>query len=138
MSEKLSIKDIQTEFNELCQKIKPSDSVYTFPTVRQDDGFEHLEVCGDEYHLVVTERGLENSRQITRSKDELLYWLVSSFVWGLASKFELQNRIPEQDFRRLFFAKQIEYLKMADPRWANRKQMEFDEILTRHPFNDTL
>lgn len=138
MSENPIIKNIQTEFNKLCQKIKPTDNVYIFPTVRQDDGFEHLEICKDEYHLIVTERGLENSRQITSSEDEILYWLVSSFVWGLASKFELQNRIPKQDFRRLFFAQQIAYLKIVNSKWASRKQKEFDEILTIHPFKDSL
>lgn len=126
------------EFNDLCQKIKSSETKYSFPTVRQDDGFEHLEIIGDEYHLVVTERGLELSRRKTKSKDEILYWLVSSFAWGLASKFELENRIENQDFRRLFFAKQIEYLKIVNEDWARRKQKEFDDILARHPFNDEL
>lgn len=138
MCENPILTNILGEFNELCQKIKPSDRVYRFPTVRQDDGFQHLEICGDEYHLVVTERGMEYSRDITTSKDEILYWLVSSFAWGLASRFELENRVPNQDFRRLFFAKQVEYLKTVDAKWADLKQKEFDEILTSHPFNDSL
>lgn len=129
---------IQNEFDELCQKIKPSDKKYVFPTVRQDDGFEHLEIGEDEYHLIVTERGLELSRQTTASKDEILYWLVSSFVWGLASEFELKYRVRNQDFRRLFFAKQIEYLDKVNSFWAQRKQKEIEEILERHPFNDGL
>ena len=132
------MENLLNEFNDLCKKIKPSETKYSFPTVRQDDGFEHLEIIDDEYHLIVTERGLENSRQKTTSKDEILYWLVASFAWGLASKFELENRIENQDFRRLFFAKQIEYLKIVNEDWAGRKQKEFDEILAKHPFNEEL
>ena len=47
-NEKL-IEFIQNEFNELCQKINPSAKKYIFPTVRQDNGFEHLEVGENEY-----------------------------------------------------------------------------------------
>jgi hypothetical protein len=137
-SNKKLIELIENEFNELCQKIKPSDKKYIFPTVRQDDGFEHLEIGEDEYHLIVTERGLELSRQTTKSKDEILYWLVSSFVWGWAGEFELKHRIKNQDFRRLFFAKQIEYLQKVNPFWAQRKRKEIEEILEKHPFNDDL
>lgn len=129
---------IQNEFDELCQKIKPSEKKYIFPTIRQDDGFEHLEVGEDQYRLIVTERGRENSRQTTKSKDEILYWLVSSFVWGLANRFELENRVENQDFRRLFFVKQIEYLNRVNQNWADRKRTELEEILTKFPFDDSL
>ncbi|MEZ5347385.1 MAG: Imm63 family immunity protein [Pyrinomonadaceae bacterium] len=129
---------LQEEFDGLCRKISPRDTPYRFPTVRSDFGFEHLEIIEDEYHLVVTERGLELSRQITKSKDEVLYWMVSSLAWGLASKFELHNRIEGQDFRRLFFAKQVEYLGRVNKYWAEEKQKEFDEVLKKHPFNDSL
>jgi hypothetical protein len=136
-NEKL-IEFIQNEFNELCQKINPSAKKYISPTVRQDNGFEHLEVGENEYYLIVTERGLELSRQTTKSKDEILYWLVSSFVWALAGEFELKHRIKNQDFRRLFFAKQIECLQKVNSFWAERKQKEFEKILEKHPFNDRL
>lgn len=51
------------------EKFRQKDTPYFFPTVRSDDGFEHLEISGNEYHLVVTERGFEISRQTTNSKD---------------------------------------------------------------------
>ncbi len=138
MSEQNLIELIQAEFDELCQKIKPSETKYIFPTVRQDDGSEHLEIGRNEYHLIVTERGQENSRKKTKSKDEVLYWLVSSFVWGLAIKFELKNRIENQDFRRLFFAKQIELLEIVNENWARRKRKNLDGILEKYPFDDDL
>ncbi|MCB1022864.1 MAG: hypothetical protein KDB79_00640, partial [Acidobacteria bacterium] len=104
--------------------------------VRSDDGFEHLEISENAYHLVVTERGLEISRRTTSSKDEILYWMVASLAWGLATNFELHNRIPGEDSRRLLFAKQIEYLRRVNASWAERKQKEFDEILQKYPFDD--
>ncbi|MCB1024529.1 MAG: hypothetical protein KDB79_09070, partial [Acidobacteria bacterium] len=55
------IKLLQEEFDHLCRKISPRDEPYRFPVVRSDDGFEHLEISENAYHLVVTERGLEIS-----------------------------------------------------------------------------
>ncbi len=125
---------LQKEFDSLCRKISPKETPYRFPTIRSDDGFEHLEISGDEYHIVVTERGLETERKTTNSKDEVLYWMVASLAWGLASTFELHNRVEGEDFRRLFFAKQVEYLGRVNKVWAEKKQSEFNEILTKHPF----
>ena len=132
------IEQIQLEFNVYLQRINPAFTESPIQTVRGDDGTSHLEIIDDAYHYIATERGLILNRQVTRDKEELLYWLVSELAWGMAITFEFKNRIKGQSFRRLLFAKTIEHLTRANPAWAERKQKEFDEILAIHPFDDKL
>lgn len=136
MSRSLLIKLLQGEYNEICQKVCVSEKPYSFLTERTDDGSPHIEISGNEYHLVVTERGLELSRQTTKSKDELLYWLISQAALGMSVSFEFSNRVEKQDSRRLIFARQIELLGKANPLWADRRQNEINEILRENPYLD--
>ena len=134
----LSIETIQLELNEYYSRINPSFNNITIQTKRGDDGTPHIEIYDDAYHYIVTERGLNLSEKTTRDKDELLYWLVDDIAWGMARVYEFKNRIKGQSFRRLLFAKNIEYLNRANPAWAQRKQKEFDAILSVHPFDDNV
>lgn len=136
MSRSLLIKLLQGEYNKICQKVRSSETPYSFMTERTDDGSPHIEISKNEYHLVATERGLELSRQTTKSKDELLYWLVSQNTFWMAVEFEFANRIETQDSRRLIFMKQNELLSKASPGWADRRQNEIAEILKENPFLD--
>jgi len=138
MSKSLLAKLLQGEYNEICQKIRASENSYSFPTERNDDGSPHIEISGNEYHIVTTERGLELSRQTTKSKEELLYWLTAQMTFGSSVSFEFSNRIENQDSRRLIFAKQIELLNKTNPLWAERRQLEIDEILRKNPYLDNL
>ncbi|NJM41318.1 MAG: hypothetical protein HC853_11410 [Anaerolineae bacterium] len=67
--------------------------------------FLQTEFADRQYHYIVTERGLELSRQTTTDKDELLYWLVSSIASARASPYEFRHRVRGQSFRRLMFAR---------------------------------
>jgi len=133
---KITIEKVEFEFNEYCRRINPSFPEIHIQTIPGDDGTSHLEITDDTFHYITTERGLELSRKSTPNKNELLYWLVDELAWGMALTYEFKNRIKGQSFRRLLFAKNIEYLNQANPVWAKRKQKEFDAILTVHPFDD--
>jgi hypothetical protein len=108
----------------------------SFHTAAQHDGSAHVEVAGDAYYYVVTERGTEFERRRTRDSDELLYWLLSDIVFSLTSEYELRHRIAGQDFRRLLFQKQVELMGQLDPGWSERKAHEIQAILSTHPFDD--
>lgn len=138
MSKILLLELLQNEYDQLCQKIKPSENSYRFLTTRQDDGSPHIEIGENEYHLVVTERGLELSRETLKSKDELLYLLVSQLTFWMAVEFEFKHRVENQDARRLISAKQIELINKANPLWADQTQREIAEILAKNPFMDDL
>lgn len=133
-----TIDALQNEYNELLQKIRPSEHFYRFATERQDDGSPHVEIVEKEYHVVSTERGLDLSRKRFATKAEVLYDLIALDTFWMGADFEFKNRIENRDVRRLIFAKQIELLNRANPLWANRRQNEIDAILTQSPFSDDL
>jgi hypothetical protein len=121
----------------LLAPLKPRYSTQrSVQTIRTDDGSPHVEFVDGKYNYVVTERGSEFQRKIARDEDELLYWLMADVVTGVSLQFELENRIPGQDSRRQWFAKSIELLGRLDPKWAERKESEYQVVLELHPFRD--
>ena len=121
----------------LCGESKPAYlfSVASSPT---HSGAPHIEIAGDEYHFVVTERGSEFERRETKDVDDILYWLVEGDVGDLARSCELKNRVEAQDSRRLWFQKELELLNAVNRGWAKRKEAEQKQVLNEHPFRDSI
>jgi len=103
-------------------------------TAPQHDGSAHVEERGGVFSYVVTERGQEFERRVARSEDEMLYWLVSDEVLDLASRYELEHRVPGQDSRRLMFQRELELLEGLEPAWSERKRIEIEAILKEYPY----
>jgi hypothetical protein len=131
-----SVTRLQSEFARLCKRIDPSFARIRFRTTPGHDGSTHVEISSREYHYIATERGQEIFHKRTKRKDELLYWLVSDVAWSLACDFELRHRVKGQSFRRLLFAKELEYLEKVKPEWAKAKREEIEAILREHPYDD--
>lgn len=129
----LSVRQLRTRYAALCAKLGAARTLYT---AAQHDGSAHVEVCGDSYHYVVTERGTEFERRRTTDTDELLFWLMSDVTFSLASEYELRHRVDGRDFRRLLFQKQIELMGQLNADWSERKKQEIERVLTAHPFDD--
>lgn len=54
----------------------------------------------------------------------------------MACAYELEHRIPGQDFRRLMFSKRVELLTSIDPDMGRRGKEQIAETLRNAPFND--
>ncbi len=121
------------KYRHYCALLGREAVVHTTP---QHNGSPHAEVVDGRYHYVVTERGRELERRIAENEDEMLYWLVSDLVFGLATKYELEHRVPDKDFRRLLFAREIELMEKVNPEWAERTRQKIRNILAKHPYND--
>lgn len=104
----------------------------TLPTTPQHDGSAHAEQIDEFYYFVVT----EFERRQTIDPDELLSWFVRGLTGDLAREWELKNRIPHQDSRRLWFRKHIELLKDIEEAWATAQEIEYVDVLVNHPFDD--
>ena len=89
------------------------------------------------YFEAATERGEETYRRETNDSNEFLSWLVKSMASGLASEWASRNRIKGQDFRRQYFAKNIEILKSINETWAVEEENHLEEMLSRAPFDDS-
>jgi hypothetical protein len=104
-------------------------------TTPQHDGSAHVEEEGGVFAYVVTERGQEYERRLTRDEDDLLYWVVADETFELAGRYELQHRVPGQDSRRVLFQRELELLRRLSPAWSDRKRAEIDAILKEHPYS---
>lgn len=104
-------------------------------TVRDSQG----EFCfADEngYHYRVIERGTLYRDDITQNFSEITYWAIEGEVAWASAIYEAKNRIPNQDFRRVMFAKRLQYLESIDPEYAQRARAEIGAILNKAPFID--
>ena len=127
---------LREKYRQLSIRLGASPTFQTFFETAQHDGTPHVEIDGDEYIYVVTERGLRYDEQRTTDEDEILYWLLADASWAMASGYELRNRIEGQDFRRLLFAKDIELMENVNREWGERKRKYYANILMEHPYND--
>ena len=93
-------KEVRSIGKKLCGEEKPA-YLFSVASSATHSGAPHVEIVGDEYHFVVTERGSEFERRKTKDVDELLYWFVSGDVGQLARDWELKRRVDGQDSRRL-------------------------------------
>ncbi|MBA4016514.1 MAG: hypothetical protein C0483_04945 [Pirellula sp.] len=132
----LSHSTLRNRYYALCKRLGAPRTASVYHTVGTGFGDPHVEINSAGYHYVVTERGQEYRRRTTTDAEELLYWLISDVVFDMASKYELQHRVPKQDGRRLMFQKRIELISTLSPEWAERKRAEIEAILAEHPYSD--
>ena len=117
--------------------VKKGDRAYLdFDTVSKHDGGPHVELVDGELHFVICERGTEYERRVAKGEDELLYWLVSSITFSLATDWECRNRIPDQDTRIGWMNKELEILQTINPRWAIRRYEERKGLLAKGLLRD--
>jgi Immunity protein 63 len=102
----------------------------------EDGARPHVEVDKKMYHYVIVERGRKFERRSTENIQELLYWVFSTICNSLAFSYELNNRIEDQDCRRLAFPKQIELMEMISDNFGQKAKEEIDAILKTHPYDD--
>lgn len=88
------------------------------------------------YHYVILERGKISEHKVTDDLFEISYWILESEVFSMAVKFELNNRINNQDSRRLIFMKQLELLNEIGEEYRKRDEMNIEEILKKNPYHD--
>lgn len=132
----MTIEELQADYDRLCQRIKPTPNQYRFATERSDCGAPHVELIGNEIHVVTTERGLELSREVYTIREDFLYAMVALDTFWMGVDHEFRNRIEDRDCRRIIFAKQLELLERIDPDYAERRAKEIEVTLRENPYND--
>lgn len=102
----------------------------------EDAARPHVEVDGPVMQYVVVERGQELSRETFADVDGLLARIFKDVTFQMASHFELRNRRPNEDARRVLFAKQLELLGRLSPDWAEQQRATLNRVLLEYPFTD--
>ena len=134
----LNINEIQHEVDKLTLKINyPAHSI-TLCTAPSGDGTPYISFDNEEYNYIYSERGYEFSRKISKSIDDLLYWIMHSFVSEVAFAYELKHRIHGRDGRRMAFPMIVELMANMNSEWGIRSQEDINEILSNAPYNDSL
>jgi len=132
----LALSDVENKIAELAKKIGAAQGILPTYGYSEQTGRPHIEINPQGYHYVAAERGQESERHTTFDLDELLYWVFADVAFGIATNYELKNRIEDQDCRRIIFQGQVELLEMLSPQWAARQVQEQKEILEKYPFDD--
>ena len=129
--------ELRKNFEALCDSLDAGGEYRSwFKTSPAHDGSAHIELVGDTFDFIVTERGCEFERRQTKDAEVVLYWLMSDVTSDMALKYELRNRKPAEDFRRQYFAEQVRLLRLLRTDWADAFRERIRDILKAHPFND--
>lgn len=133
----LTVNEIQDKVNLLGSIINiPSKDLHIYPSP-PGDGTPHIAIEGDSYNYVYSERGIEFCRRTTSSLDELLYWIMFDFIHKIAVRYELKNRVPYHDGRRIIFPMIIDLMAKINPEWGIRVKNEINNTLQNSPYDDT-
>ena len=133
-----SISTIRKKVSEYGKKIHAPSHLLSVRASSDGFGTPHIEIDENGYNYVVSERGEEFERRQTKDIDKLLYWIFKQIVFIMASDYELENRKPNEDFRRQLFAKQIELMEQLDSKFAQWNKEDLDKILEESPYDDNL
>lgn len=133
----LTLPEIKAEVDRLAAKIDaPENLLPTYGTSR-DFAYPHIEVDSRFYYYVVVERGQELDRKWAPFLDQLLEWIFVGVTSQMAGTYELAHRVESEDFRRIWFARQIELLTLLNSDWATREDERHKGILRQCPFSDS-
>ena len=137
--------ELQEHINRIYKRVKPAaerDGVYREISTKfkkaNAGGLDGVYCYSDEdgYHLRDLERGGIMRDKITRDLFEITYWVINSAIFWMSIDFEVQHRIAKQDFRRIAFAKRLEYFAELGEDFRRREEYELGEILKIAPFHD--
>ena len=91
---------------------------------------------GNGYHLRVAERGRLYYDDITQDLFEITYRAIKNNISEASSIYEAKNRVPNQDFRRIMFAKRLQLFAAIGPEYAQRAKADIRIFLQKAPFKD--
>ena len=132
----LLIDEIRQKIYEHGTLINAPLNLLNVPDKATSDGTPYIEVVGDVYNYVISERGLERYRDETKEINDLLHWFFSDITSTMSFDYELKHRIPNQDCRRLIFKHKLELLKQLDHDWYEKEIQKIKSILEKSPYQD--
>lgn len=130
-------KELDNYIKNLYEKVRPlaeQDGVY-FPlsTIfiddkNMNDQGTYCYADSEGYHYYIAERGEINRILSTVSLFEIAYKVLSNQYFQIACTYEASHRVKNQDFRRLYFAKYLQYFTET----GQNIQISIINILRKH------
>ena len=94
-----------------------------------DQGIPFILAHCTHYEYVIQEGNTEYRRDNYFSEDALIYSVMKDIVSSEASQYELDNRVDDQDFRILWFRRQVELMSQINIDWAKKLEKEYKQII---------
>jgi len=132
----LTLSEIELKVNELAKKIGAPQNILPTYGYSEQTARPHVEVSSRAYSYVVAQSGQEVSRYTTPDVDQFLYKIFADITFEISVRYAEQNRVENQDIRRLAFQHQIELFTLLPPQWGERISHEQAQILEQTPFDD--
>ena len=132
----MSLASVRNRFHKIANQLGAPNDYAVFRTKPRHDGSAHCEFDGEYFCYVLSERGETYDEKRTRDAEELLFWLVRDMTLQMAVDYELANRKPGVDGRRIWFPYHVELLRSIDKAWAKRQQAAYAATLRANPYND--
>lgn len=88
------------------------------------------------YHYAFTEKGRVSSHRISEDLFDVSYWIFTDQIFKMALNYATEHQQPNQDFRSVLFAKELELFGALGDNYLKRAQIAMDETLKDNPFND--
>lgn len=108
---------LQAEVNRLAAMLN-APAIEVGIVLKNDDRNIYIDDDG-RYHYDYWERGRQKFDRVG-DIDEALYWFAKDAAFDVGGFFAARHSAPQQDSRRLLWAKQFELLNRLNPRWAKR------------------
>ena len=133
----LSYKELKMRIREIGSKINVPEEMY--PKINQvGDEFSETVIKKDLYYYYIfkIERGKIVKCIKCKTSDDLMYLIFFDITDEMAGLYEVENRVNNQDYRRIMFEKQLELMKCISIKYYQRLKMELEEVLKKYPYND--
>ncbi|MBB1267960.1 Imm63 family immunity protein [Shewanella sp. SR44-3] len=127
---------MEAEVRKLAITINAPDSLLRVYDRPKGDRTPHIEIHGDVYHYVSTERGYEIFRKVINDECELFFMIFQRITRTMSGDDELKSKGGHRDCRRIIFSRMTELLGMVDSDWELKQKEIFEQVLIVAPFED--
>lgn len=88
------------------------------------------------YHYVFIERGKVGFYNRYTKLVDIYYAVIKDLIAPIAKDYEFKNRNRGQDFRRIWFSKELVLWALFGEELYNKAKREIDAIILNHPYVD--
>lgn len=128
-----SLIEIKQKVEKIASQIEVNVNLLPHFGISERDGTPHIEVDESNYFYLVYDRNVKSVNKKTQDANELLYWIFSDITFNMGVSYELENRKPDVNHRKVIFSRQLELLEQINSDWKKRRENEIAEILNKNP-----
>lgn len=127
-----SLAQVEQTVCRMLTQLRCPDDTYQLRRRPGNDGSAHVEGDGPNYDLVVTEAGVELSRE-TLTAEELLFTIMEGLTCALAQQAEMMARGGESYSRWRWMEAHIRLMGALRPDWGRHLREQYERVLQKAP-----